>query len=259
MKPFEWLNSSNSDIKKSTFFALHSLLFRWSDSDVDEESEGGSSSPSFDERFVKALTIAMITKLNIMFIISRRWASKKSESKSIFDEEFDDILSRWISSMISKMKAVSKMKEIKWISSVIESEMFREFLNVSDVKSFSKIGEKWAIVFSNILIIRRSRVLSIAHSADHERETSLKEIERIRSTVEVEVRKCRRQMSSICNLMKRFISETYWWSVFTNFLNWCAKTAISRNISINWRLKNVKMFAKDFQIKSFWQLLIIDS
>ena len=242
MKSFEWLNSSNSNMKKSTFFVFHSLLFRWSDSNVDKKSSEFSS--SFDERLIKALTTTMTIELNIMFIISRRWASVNS----ILNEEFEDILSRWIFSMISKMKAVSKMKEIKWVSSIIESEMFKRFLNVFEMKSFSKIDEKWTIVFSKILIMRRSRILSIAHSIDHERETSLKEIERIRSTIEVKARKCRRQISSICNLIKRFISETYWWSVFTNSLIWCAKTTVSRNISIDCcRLKNVRVSAEDFQ------------
>ena len=134
--------------------------------------------------------------------------------------------------------------------------MFKKSLNVFEMKSFSKIDEKWAIIFSKILIIRRSRILLIAHSIDHERKTSLKKIERIRSTIEIKTRKCRWQMSSICNLMKRFINETYWWTVSTNFLSWYVKTTISRDISINWRLKNVKMFAKDFQL---WKFLTIDN
>ena len=134
---------------------------------------------------------------------------------------------------------MSKINEVKlMLSFVVESKMFKEFFDVFEILSFSKIDDKWAIIFSKILIIFRSRVLSIVHSVDHERKTSFEKIERIR---------CRRQISSICNLMKRFINEAYWWFVSTNSLSWCVKTVVSRNIFVSWRLlKNVKMFAKNF-------------
>ena len=133
--------------------------------------------------------------------------------------------------------------------------MFKEFLDVFETLfSFSTIDEKWTIMFSKNLIILRSRILSIVHSVDHERKKSFsKKIERVRSITKLkEIRKCRRQTSFIKSLMKRFINEAYWWSIFTNFLNWCVKTVVSRNISVNWicrLLKNVKMFAEDFQIR----------
>ena len=131
--------------------------------------------------------------------------------------------------------------------------MFKNFLNVSETLfSLSTIDERWAIMFSKILIILRSRILSTTHFVDHEREASFEKIERIRSMTELtEIRKCRRQISSICSLMNHFINEAYWWSISTNFLIWCVKTIVSRNISTNWRLKNVKMFAKNFQIRKF--------
>ena len=141
--------------------------------------------------------------------------------------------------------------------SSIESEMLKRFLNVFETLfSFSTIDERWTIMFSKILIIFRSRILSIVHFVDHERETSLKEIERVRSVIELtKIRKCRWQISLICNLMNRFISEAYWWSISANSLIWCVKTVVSRNISADWRLKNVRVFAKNFQIR---KLLTVD-
>ena len=183
-----------------------------------------------------------------MFVNSRRWALLKPK----LIERFESILWRWIFSIMPKINDVELV-----LSSTTWSKIPKRSSDVSmkwlAIFFSSKIDDRWTVTNSKFLTILRSRVLSIAHSIGHERTNSSfsSEMKRMRSVTESikKTRKCRRVIFFIKSLIKRLIKKPYWWSVSMNFLIWCVWTTVSRNISKDWPLKNVRMSAKDFRIK----------
>ena len=140
----------------------------------------------------------LIITLTIIFVNSRRWTSIKSKLNKLSELKLSKkkvILSRKIFFIISNIN-----------NNVNVSTKFRN--NVSLIKIllksfFFNIKIKWNVIASKTLTIFRNRILFINQSIDQKQNNLfLKNKKRIQSITMLKIRKYRRKIFSIKNLIK---------------------------------------------------------